>query len=236
MHKRTVADVMTRTVVTARPDTGFAELVRLMTEHSVSALPVTDASGGVVGVVSEADLLAKESARADGAPHSLRALLRRHADKSRAAGTVAAELMSSPAVTTTEHTPVTTAARLMSEHRVKRLPVVTADGVLTGVVSRSDLLGVFLRGDDAIAEEIRHEVFERSLDTPADRVGVTVHDGQVTLDGTVERRSWVPIAAALSERVDGVVSVHNRLGWSWDDTGVTIPEAMVVDIRHEPRP
>lgn len=236
MNKRTVADVMTREVVTARPDTGFAELVRLMTEHSVSALPVTDEDGAVIGVVSEADLLAKESARAEGAPHSLRALLRRHADKARAAGTVAAGLMSSPAVTTTGDTPINAAARLMSEHRVKRLPVVDADRKLVGVVSRADLLGLFLRGDDAIAEEIRHEVFERSLDTPARQVAVIVRDGQVALAGTVDRRSSVRIAELLVESVDGVVSVHNQLSWSWDDTGVTIPEAMVVDIRHEPRP
>ncbi|MGX7829591.1 CBS domain-containing protein [Actinokineospora sp. 24-640] len=235
MNKRTVADVMTQDVVTARQGTGFAELVRLMTEHSVSALPVTDENGAVVGVVSEADLLAKESARADGAPHSLRALLRRHADKTRAAGTVAVELMSSPAVTTTAGTSLNTAARLMSEHRVKRLPVVAANGALVGVVSRSDLLGVFLRGDDAIAKEIRHEVFQRSLDTPVEKVQVTVDGGQVVLDGTVDRRSSARIAEALVERVDGVVSVHNRLGWSWDDTGVTIPEGMVVDIRYEPQ-
>ncbi|MFC5286754.1 CBS domain-containing protein [Actinokineospora guangxiensis] len=235
MSKRTVADVMTREVVTARPDTGYADLVRLMADNSVSALPVTGVDGTVVGVVSEADLLAKESARADGRPHSLVALLRRHHDRDRAAAAVAAGLMSTPAVTTTPRTRVNEAARTMAEHRVKRLPVVEG-GVLVGVVSRADLLGVFLRGDDEIAAEIRRDVFERSLDTPAERVRVAVADGHVVLDGEVERRSWVRVAAELAERVDGVVSVMNRLSWSWDDTGVTIPEAMAVDIRHEPRP
>ncbi|MFC7615405.1 CBS domain-containing protein [Actinokineospora soli] len=131
---------------------------------------------------------------------------------------------------------VNAAARLMSDRRVKRLPVVTADGVLVGIVSRSDLLGVFLRGDDDIAEEIRHDVFERALDTPAERVRVSVDGGRVVLAGTVERRGWAAIAVELVDRVDGVVSVGSELGWEWDDTGVTIPEAMVVDIRHEPRP
>jgi CBS-domain-containing membrane protein len=235
MSKRTVADVMTRDVVTARPDTGYADLVRLMTEHSVSALPVVGGDGTVVGVVSEADLLAKESARAEGGPHSLVALLHRHRDKDRAGATVAAGLMTSPAVTVGAPTRVNEAARVMADHRVKRLPVVTDDGVLLGVVSRADLLGVFLRADAEIAAEIRRDVFERSLDTPAAQVQVAVADGQVVLDGTVERRSWVRVAGELVEGVDGVVSVLNRLGWSWDDTGVTIPEAMAVDIRHEPR-
>ncbi|WP_436498348.1 CBS domain-containing protein [Actinokineospora sp. HUAS TT18] len=236
MKQHMVEDVMSHRVVTASVDTGFTELVRLMAEHSVSALPVVDEDRHVVGVVSEADLLAKESARAQGRPHSLLALMRRHDDKARAEGTVAAELMSSPAVTVPAQTSLPMAARIMSEHRVKRLPVVDGEGTLVGIASRADLLGVFLRGDAEIAEEIRHEVFERSLDTPADNVQVTVSEGEVTLDGVIERRSWFRIAEALAARVDGVVSVTNRLSWSWDDTGVTIPEAMVVDIRHEPRP
>jgi len=235
MKQHMVEDVMSHKVVTASVDTGFAELVRLMAEHAVSALPVVDADRHVVGVVSEADLLAKESARAQGRPHSLVALMRRHENKARAEGTVAVELMSSPAVTVPAKTSLAMAARIMSEHRVKRLPVVDADDLLVGIVSRADLLGVFLRGDEEIAEEIRHDVFERSLDTPADKVQVTVVEGEVTLDGVIDRRSLVRVAEALVGRVDGVVSVTNRLSWSWDDTEVSIPEAMVVDIRHEPR-
>ncbi|PPK67233.1 CBS domain-containing protein [Actinokineospora auranticolor] len=233
MRHRTVENVMTRDPATATAGTGFTDLVRIMADRRVSGLPVVDADGRVLGVVSEADLLAKESVRER--PHAVPALLRRHAERVRSRGTTAGELMTAPAVTVASGADVPHAARLMADHRVKRLPVVDADGALVGVVSRSDLLSIFTRADDDIAEEIAHDVFHDALGIGADTVAIRVAGGVVEIGGQVERRSWVDVITALTRRVDGVVDVRSTLTYAWDDTGVTIPEAMVVDITREPR-
>lgn len=121
-----VADLMTTLVVTASEDTPFHEVVRLLEAHRISALPVLDAEGRVVGVVSEADLLP----RADRPPRLL-----------------ARELMTSPAITTTVDQPIQAAARLMVDCGVKRLPVVDGRGRPLGVLSRGDVVRVLLRDD-----------------------------------------------------------------------------------------
>ncbi|PPK67075.1 CBS domain-containing protein [Actinokineospora auranticolor] len=234
MRHRTIENVMTRDVAVVPPDTGFADLVRLMADRAVSGLPVVDHHGHVLGVVSEADLLAKESVRER--PHAVPALLRRHAERVRARGTTAGELMTSPAVTVRADATVPHAARLMADHRVKRLPVVDEDGGLVGVVSRTDLLSVFRRADDDIAEEIAQDVFRGALGIACDTVVIRVAGGVVTFEGQVERRGWVDVITELTRRVDGVVDVRSSLTYAWDDTGVTIPEGMVVDITREPRP
>ncbi|GAA3044202.1 CBS domain-containing protein [Actinokineospora globicatena] len=233
MRTRQIENVMVTDPAAATPETGFVDLVRLMTERGVGALPVVDADGHVLGVVSESDLIAKESVRER--PRAALALLHRHAERVKSRGTTAGELMTSPAVTVPRDATVPHAARLMADHRVRRLPVVDADGVLVGVVDQGDLLRVFLRPDDAIAEEIAAEVFLRAMGLSPAGVAIRVDAGLVHLDGQVERRSWVAVIDSLTRSVDGVVDLRNQLTYQWDDTGVTIPEAMVVDITHEPR-
>ncbi|PPK70943.1 CBS domain-containing protein [Actinokineospora auranticolor] len=233
MRHHTIAEVMSRDPATARVDTGFAELVRLMAARSVSALPVLDEDGRVLGVVSEADLLAKESVQER--PHAISALLRRHAERVRARGTTAGELMSSPAVTIAPEATIPHGARMMVDRRVKLLPVIDPDARLLGVVSRSDLLKMFSRPDSEILTEIADEVFMRGLGIGTEGVRITLAGGIVTLEGRVERRSWATVADALTRQIDGVVDVHTLLDYDWDDAAITIPEAMVVDITHEPR-
>ena len=216
-----VAAVMTTDVVTVGPDTVYKEVVERLHDRRVSAAPVVDTESRVLGVVSEADLLLKEERR-DSRPGS--SFLRPHGDAARAQALNAAALMTSPAVTVGPDATLTEAARLMHRRRVKRLPVVDADGRLVGIVSRADLIQVYLRSDDAIATEIRDEVLRRELAIDPDTVTVTVKEGVVRLEGQVETKSLAAITGRLVRAVQGVVAVENRLRWKLDDTGLGVPE------------
>lgn len=119
--------------------------------------------------------------------------------------------MTGPAVTVTPDATLARAARIMARHGVKRLPVVGHDGVLKGIVSRSDLLKVFLRDDEDIAEEVRREVVQPLFGTHAEVVRVEVRDGVVTLSGLVHDTALVPLAALLVRGVEGVVDVQCAL-------------------------
>jgi CBS-domain-containing membrane protein len=163
-----------------------------------------------IGVVSEADLLRKQEIQADpgghlAAPHLL------PAESAKAQALTAEGLMTSPAVTARPEWSVVEAARAMARHHVKRLPVVDDVGRLVGIVSRDDLLHVFLRRDVAIQEEITTDVLTRTLGLRSGEVTVRVTDGRVTLDGTVPQESLIPLAVRLAESVDGVVDVTNDL-------------------------
>jgi CBS domain-containing protein len=215
--RRRVRDVMTAKVVSARRDTSYKELVRLLAERGVSGLPVVGDQDRVVGIVSEADLLVKQDQPAN---HFQRYFLERKRDRlarAKAHGAVAAELMSYPAVTIGPNASVAEAARLLRKHLVKRLPVVDAQGRLLGIVSRADVLKVFLRSDAELRREIRDEVIRRELLMSPDRFEVTVRDGIVVLQGRCERRSLIPVVMAAVQAVEGVVGVENRLGYDLDD-------------------
>lgn len=133
------------------------------------------------------------------------------ADVRKADAVTAAELMTAPAFTVAPEATLGHAARLMTRSRVKRLPVVGSDGALKGIVSRSDLLKVFLRHDEDIAEEVRREVVGRLFGTGPTALGVEVHDGVVTLTGHVDDTALVPLATLLARAVPGVVDVHCAL-------------------------
>lgn len=201
-----VSDVMTHTVVAIGHDAGFKEIVRTMDQWRVGALPVVD-DGVVIGIVSEADLLPKEEFR--GAVPDRHTRLYRLADLEKSAALTAGELMTSPAITVHGTATLAQAARIMAMHRIKRLPVVGLRGRLDGIVSRSDLLTVFLRPDRDIAEEIRRNVVDVLF--PGQPVTVVVEDGVVTLSGRLADTAAVPAAARLVTAVRGVVGFRNRL-------------------------
>ncbi|MDQ0958134.1 CBS domain-containing protein [Streptomyces sp. B4I13] len=123
----------------------------------------------------------------------------------------AGELMTAPAVTIHAGAPLAEAARVMAHQRVKRLPVVDAVGMLEGVVSRADLLKVFLRSDEDIAEEVRRTVVVYLFPQPVEPIHVVVEEGVVTLIGKVRDTSLVPVAARLVRAVEGVVDVQPHL-------------------------
>ncbi|MGV9452496.1 CBS domain-containing protein [Streptomyces sp. NPDC003635] len=210
-----VSDVMTRDVAVVRRDAAFKDIVRTLRERRVSALPVVDGGHRVVGVVSEADLLPKEEFR-DSDPDRY-TQLRRLSDLAKAGSLTAGELMTSPAVTVRADATLAQAARVMARARVKRLPVVGDTDGLEGVVSRADLLKVFLRDDEEIAEEVRREVVARLFPGPASAVRVSVTDGVVRLAGRVRDTSLVPVAARLARAVEGVVDVGFDLGERSDE-------------------
>ena len=201
-----VSDVMTRTVATVVRGTAFKDIVRTMQERKVSALPVLDAAERVIGIVSEADLLPKEEFR-DNDPDR-HTQLRRLSDLAKAGSVTAGELMTAPALTVSPGTTLAQAARTMAGARVKRLPVVDHAGRLEGVVSRADLLKVFLRDDDEIGEEVRREVVAYLFPGPASDVRVEVQDGVVRLGGRVRDTSLIPVAARSVRAVEGVVDVE----------------------------
>jgi CBS-domain-containing membrane protein len=215
--QKTVKDVMTRTVVVVRDSTPFKELVRRMQEHRVSAVPVVDEDGRAIGIVSEADLILKEDTFLEGGPHLFESRHHRIEREKHSAGAAGA-LMTSPAVVVGPEASLAEAARLMTKHAVKRLPVVGADARVMGIVSRSDLLKVFLRSDAEILRAIREDVIRRTLWIDPLTIRVVVREGVATLEGQVERRSLVPVLIGLVHAIDGVVGVENRLSFMIDDT------------------
>ncbi|MFI8872364.1 CBS domain-containing protein [Streptomyces sp. NPDC055243] len=201
-----VSDVMTHTVAAVGRGARFKEIVQMMQEWQVSALPVVEGEGRVVGVVSEADLLPKEEFRDSDPDRSTQ--LRRLTDLAKAGALTAGELMTTPAVTVHPDATLAQAARTLAHAKVKRLPVVDTLGLLEGIVSRADLLKVFLRDDEEIAEEVRREVAAYLFPPPASSVRIKVREGVVTLAGHVRDTSLVPVAARLVRAVEGVVDVE----------------------------
>ncbi|OIK25527.1 hypothetical protein VT52_021695 [Streptomyces malaysiense] len=188
----------------------FKEIVRVMEQRQVSALPVVGDDGHVVGVVSEADLLPKEEF--GGRELTRFERIARRTDLVRAEALTAEELMTTPAVTVRPDDTLAQAARLMAVEHVKRLPVVDGADRLRGVVSRGDLLKVFLRPDEDIEEEVRRTVVSYLFPTLAHAIHVSVRDGIVTLRGPVYDTSLIWVAERLIRAVEGVVDVEARLG------------------------
>ncbi|MFJ2592348.1 CBS domain-containing protein [Streptomyces erythrochromogenes] len=206
---RTVSDVMTKSVVTVTPAADFKEIVTAMELWKVTAIPVIEGEGHVVGVVSEADLLPKEEFHGH-RPGMIEQM--RHPGHTTKAGSLRAEeLMTSPAMTIRPDATLPRAARLMADRRIKRLPVVDADGTLKGIVSRADLLKIFLRTDDDLAAEVLREVVERLFPLSPRDIKIDVTHGVVTLRGHVRDAHLVPVATRLAQAVEGVVDVRCRL-------------------------
>ena len=199
-----VRNVMNTSVITATPRSSYKHIARLLHDNRISAIPILTHDRQVAGMVSEADLLPKHDRRA----RSRALILPGHSAKAYAR--TAGELMTSPPITIGPDAPVSAAARLMERHHVKRLPVVDADGVLTGIVSRHDLLKVFLRPDQQIAAEVTDVLTTLLLLDPA-RITVTVHDGVVTLTGQADDPGQLQTAIRMAEDVDGVIAVTSSL-------------------------
>lgn len=214
---RTVAEVMTTRVHVASPLTPFKHLVRLIEDNRISAVPIVDQQGQPVGIVSEADLLLKERrTELDRSRDPLH--LRRHdRERAKAAGSVAAEIMTAPPITIRAGTSLPEAARFMQERNIRRLVVVDDRGKIAGIVSRSDLLQVFLRSDAEIRDEVVNQLIAAIVPAGTESVGVEVSSNVITLYGEVDRRSDSEILEQLSREVDGVVEIVNQLTYRWDD-------------------
>ena len=212
-----VKDLMTPQVVTIGPKTPFKEIVARLANHRVSAVPVVNDDGLVLGVVSEADLLLKEEFPDPDADTPLFWTKRRRLERDRAAATTARDLMSVAVVSIAPDATVAEAARRMHTAGVKRLPVLDEGGRLVGILSRADLLKVFNRPDQAIRREIMDEVIVGEFMMDPNRFFIHVTDGVVVLQGRVERRSLLPSLVRAVNSVEGVVRVKNRLSFDIDD-------------------
>lgn len=211
----------------ASPPTPFKLLVRLIEENRVSAIPIVDANGFPIGIVSEADLLLKQR-RSELAEHGdiVHPLKRRRA-VAKADALIASELMTSPPITIASTASLSDAARVMNERNVRRLVVVDERGKLAGIVSRSDILQVFLRSDEDVRDDVVGNLIP-SLFWPAPQnLGVDVVWNVVTLTGEVDRKSDAEILCRMTRQVDGVVGVVNQLGYRWDDT---VPQPQTVPL------
>jgi CBS-domain-containing membrane protein len=230
--RRRVQDVMTRDVVAVGGATPFKELVRLLNQHRVTALPVLDDAGQiVVGVVSETDLALKEVAPMRDASTPVFETTQDRSERAKAASLSAADLMTAPAVTVAPEELVAAAARRMHDRQVKRLPVVDHSGVLVGIVTRADLLKVFLRSDDDLRFDVLDHVAGDLLRLPPGAVQVEVADGVVHLGGRVPRRSQALTLVKLTGALDGVVAVESRLQWQVDDTAAQASPAKPARLR-----
>ncbi len=209
-----VEDVMTTEVLTVRSDTSLKEAAELLTRNRISGLPVVDADGHVVGVLSEGDILFKERGARE-----KRGLVDRWLDlplpevTAKLDARTAGEAMSAPAVTIGRKRPLTEAANSMIEEGVNRLPVVDDEGRLIGIVTRADLVRAFVRSDEEIAKEIEEDVIRRTLWIAPEAIEVTVAGGEVRLTGEVETKADAELIPAFVQRVPGVVSVLSKLRW-----------------------
>jgi CBS domain-containing protein len=213
---RRVTDVMTTTVVTVDRITPYQEIDRLLSRHRISGVPVLKMGREVVGVVSESDLLAAEDESHRQARMAGSMGRRWHLRKQPYVRLTAGALMTSPAITIGPDATIPAAARLMSTHQITRLPVIDEKGKLIGIVSRRDLLSVFLRPDAEIARDARQVLDELPLADPRE-VTAEVRHGVVTLTGTMRpeedhEQDPMPLALRLIWDIDGVVDVVNRLG------------------------
>jgi CBS domain-containing protein len=194
----TVLDVMVEDVVTVTPETPYRHLIELLWTYGISGLPVVK-KGGLVGIVSESDLLARQES---GVPVVTTLGAGRES---------AADVMTAPVVTVAPEASLTEAARLMRQRGLKRLPVVDADSKLVGIVSRADLLKVFLRSEDTLLWDAE-DVLRRCLVKPG-TVTISTRDGVVRLTGTVDSSKAAEKIQAAMQKLAGVVSVESELTW-----------------------
>ena len=193
-----VTEIMSRPVISVTPDTTIKEAAQLLVEHGISALPVLDATGDLVGILSEADLLPLETRpdpRSQATPLAPTAGLAPH---------TVAEIMTRDVLVVSAATEISQAARIMLESGIKRVPVVEGRS-LVGIVSRRDLVGVIARRDDEVAAEIVRRLIEAGL--LESQRGVSVAAGVAVIE-IEERAANRRLAESIAVTVPGVLEVR----------------------------
>jgi CBS domain-containing protein len=218
-----VEEVMTTPVVTAAEAMGFRDLVALLHARDIGAVPVVALAGQVLGVVSRPDLIPKAAGLVPAAGPRLASRAHRR-ERRQVVARTAAELMTAPAITVTEQATIGQAARLMRRHGVGRLPVTfRLTGRLAGIVTRSDLLRVYLRPGADIHAEIEETVFPRVCGAHPERLAVTVCDGIVSVSGRIECRSAIPRLVRCIQEVEGVIGINQSIAYDIDDRCPIMP-------------
>jgi len=212
-----IKQLMTPEPIAIGAETPLRDVAAILSERRISGLPVIGERLEVLGVVSEADIVAKEQGPE---PERRRLSGWLRADRTRArklAARTAGEAMSAPAITIEANRSVAEAAQLLASHGIKRLPVVDEEGTLVGIVTRADLVRAFARSDAEIEHELREDVVLRALWIDDPRLDIRVERGEVRLAGKLQNRSDAELLQRFATRVPGVVSVHSTLRWDWDD-------------------
>ena len=212
-----VREAMTTDVVTATPHTPLVDLIDMMIEHDITGVPVVDAEGRVVGVATEADLVARQAHPTAKRPRLalLAGLIRGTHDKwwTKAAGLTTAAVMSSPAQTAYENETLQTAATRMLTLGIRRLPVIDDDGRLTGILSRHDLLELAHRTDSVIARDVA-SALASPLSCPEDH-GVRmscVAQGVVYIEGWTHTHDDAELIFDVLRSIPGVLDVRGGIG------------------------
>jgi CBS domain-containing protein len=227
-------DVMTRNVVSIEPGATVLQAVRLMIQRKISGLPVVDAAGNLVGIVTEGDFLRRaETSTERKRPRWLEFIVgpgRMADDYVRSHGRKVEEVMTPDPQTVAEDTPLDEIVRLMEKRQIKRLPVVSGNR-LVGIVSRANLLHALASlapvapapsaGDADIRERLMAEL-DRQKWAPVGALNVVVRDGAVELWGTItdERERQALIVAA--ENIPGVKAVRDHLAWVDPHSGMVL--------------
>jgi CBS domain-containing protein len=212
--KTSVQDAMTTQVVAVKLGASFKEMAARLRRSRVSAFPVIDDDGKVIGVVSEADMLARQV---------LSTSMLHRGEQKKAEGLTAGDLMTHPAITVSPEDSVEVAARLMYTLQVKRLPVTDRSGRLAGIISRADVLAVFDRSDEEIRREVTDDVIWDQFGAGPRQFAVTVQAGVVTLEGQAETAARADLIVRKVRHVQGVVAVRDRLSYPDVYASVAVP-------------
>ncbi|WP_306185388.1 MULTISPECIES: CBS domain-containing protein [unclassified Streptomyces] len=234
MKHNKIGSVMTAEVVRAEYGTPFKEVARMLADHRISGLPVVDDDEHVMGVISETDLLTRQvlgtGSREPGRRFRTLLTMTARCQAIKAKARTAGQLMSEPPITVHAEDTIVEAARTMAERQVERLPVIDEEDRLVGIVTRRDLLCVFLRPDTEIREEVIREVLVGTLGLAPRTVDVSVTEGVVTLEGRMERRSETATAVSMTRQVDGVVDVVDKLTPRFDDAQMPLDDGARQDV------
>jgi CBS domain-containing protein len=198
-------------VVSVPPEATLKQVAELLVEHHISGVPVVDADRRVLGVVSEADIVASETAGTGRSGVLARAQALAGKRSGVATPRTAGEAMTSPAVTIRSDRTIMEAAHVIADRGVNRLPVVDEDGRLVGMVTRADVVRAFVRPDEEIARDLREGVVQRLVGPGAGSVDVTVTDGEVALTGEVDTATTARLVEYLAARAPGVVALRSEL-------------------------
>jgi CBS domain-containing protein len=191
------ADVMTRPVLTVRADDPVEQAAALLTGNAITAAPVVDAEGGLIGIVSEGDLLRARAARETGASRP---------DPPRPHAAAVADVMTRDVVVMTSDADLSDIATMMLRHNVHSVPIVDDAAQVVGIISRLDLLRAYVRTDDTIQLDVQHRLDEYA--GSARTWSVTVRDGIAEIAGRYTDEAERTIVEVLARTVPGVEQVR----------------------------
>jgi len=242
------SEIMTVGVYTIRPDASVRDAARLMVEQGISGLPVVDASGQLVGIVTEGDFLRRaETGTERRRPHWLEILVgpgRLASDYVRTHGRKVEEIMTREVVTVAADTPLQDIVDIMERHRIKRVPVVKDDAIV-GIVTRANLVQALARlaeeappsrpDDETMRAQIMAELAKQEW-APCSLVNVIVRDCVAELWGTILSEKERDAVRVVAENVPGIASVQDHMVWVEPISGMAFPGPAEADQQPLPPP